>query len=511
MDMKKFFVFMMAAAVVMVACKHKGEKSEGETDSVVSGDSVAVEENMRDTTPRPMFLMEVGDGVLEMLYWTGVEEPNRKETGEEYYLAAYDNWAMQEGFRKNRERYTNLIAEGKVVKVKYVDEVLKDPDGEWASLGEIHGREGIPAMGARYKAESKKDNGKLWGGQVVVTDSYLEAHKLLSVKEKGTNEGVRINSQKLPSEVVKGLEKKYGMKAAKSIKVCVIDGRYVFGSLQFKGEYKDGPKDPYDKDRKYALALDVLIDGENVYVNEVLGYYFSDGDCGWNADDDGEYIPCTIEAAFEGKWGLEICYKRYAPESATTGMFYMPEEGDKLVQVEYECYHVMIDEELPIWKSEVMKYVPEMKKQAAKALVMTPKEAAFDEYALIHAGYGSYREVYARNKKLGLGAVYSIADGKVELLASAFGGALIVFYERGVGSVVSCGSGCMKNEFCIVEDDRAAEKFGVVEKSGPGGKKEFSYTKGGKEIGDEEFQALKNRLGNEWERNEEYMEWKSLK
>ena len=81
MDMKKFFVFMMAAAVVMVACKHKGEKAEGETDSVVSGDSVAVEENMRDTTPRPMFLMEVGDGVLEMLYWTGVEEPNRKETG----------------------------------------------------------------------------------------------------------------------------------------------------------------------------------------------------------------------------------------------------------------------------------------------------------------------------------------------------------------------------------------------------------------------------------------------
>ena len=59
--------------------------------------------------------------------------------------------------------------------------------------------------------------------------------------------------------------------------------------------------------------------------------------------------------------------------------------------------------------------------------------------------------------------------------------------------------------------DRAAEKFGVVEKSGAGGKKEFSYTKGGKEIGDEEFQALKNRLGNEWERNEEYMEWKSLK
>jgi hypothetical protein len=137
------------------------------------------------------------------------------------------------------------------------------------------------------------------------------------------------------------------------VHIAVIGDRYIWGSLQFKGAYANAPKDPYDKDRKSALALDVVIDGEKVYVHEELGYYDDNYGATWNADDDGEYVGCQIIEAFEGPKGLELCYRRDAPESTAVGMFYL--RGEQLVQLTYETYHNMVDEQRPIWKSDLAK------------------------------------------------------------------------------------------------------------------------------------------------------------
>ena len=68
----------------------------------------------------------------------------------------------------------------------------------------------------------------------------------------------------------------------------VILGAHVWADgTSYEGEYKNGPKDPYNKDRKYALALEILIDSGKVYKYEALGYYDEEYGCVWNADADG--------------------------------------------------------------------------------------------------------------------------------------------------------------------------------------------------------------------------------
>ena len=236
-----------------------------------------------------------------------------------------------------------------VIKLKFVDEVLKDPDGKTPSIGERHGRYGIPSLCARFTYANPKDKPKenRWGGSVIVTDNYLKTRKRLEIKE---DQAEWNKPTPLPDAVVKQLEKQYNMKVERMRLRATIGGRYIWGSLQFKGAYKDAPKDEYDPDRKSALALDVLVDSGKVYVHEELGYFDDQWGATWNADDDGEYVGCSLLEAFEGPKGLEICYERDAPESSAVGMFYL--RGDQLVKYTYETYHNMIDEEIPVWKTD---------------------------------------------------------------------------------------------------------------------------------------------------------------
>ena len=143
-------------------------------------------------------------------------------------------------FRRNAAQYTNLLDGDKVIKIKYVDEVLKDPDGNTPSIGEIHSREGIPSLCARFTYANARDKYDRDWGLVVVTDSFLKSRKQLAIKEMDGN-GIY---PKLPADIVKALEKEYGMKASKSQKLQTIGGRYVHGTVEFAGEYKKGPKDP---------------------------------------------------------------------------------------------------------------------------------------------------------------------------------------------------------------------------------------------------------------------------
>jgi hypothetical protein len=408
--MKKLMLVAICVMAVMISCKNAGQTAPADSqDSLTAAviDSI-IEEN--DTTPLPMFLIGNDGKYMQMLYWVNIEEPQRSEGEEDIFDVWKKSWELQEMFRRNAAQYTNLLDGDKAYKIRFVDEVLKDPDGNTPSIGEIHGREEIPSLCARFEHVNPKDKPREefvvdgWG-LVIVTDSYLNSRKQLAVKhldKDGTYPS-------LPADIVKSLEKEYGMKASNSSKLQMIGGRYVHGTVEFQGEYKKAPKDKYDADRKYALALEVLIDSGNVYKYEVLGHYDEEYGSAWNADADG-YIPNDIVAAFEGPKGLELCYTHGAPESYCVGMIYLRE--GKLVEHQYEIFHAMIDEEIPVWRSDIA----EMKKLFLAADPHGHKYVELTKWAHCYIDYSDNEWIWLRDKDDKNGAFFIRKDGKFTLI-----------------------------------------------------------------------------------------------
>ena len=406
----------ICAMAVMISCKNKGQTAPADsTDSLTAAviDSI-IEEN--DTTPLPMFLIGSDGQYMCMLYWANIEEPQRTEGDEDYFDTWHKSWELQDKFRRNAAQYTNLMTSKGVVKVKFVDEVLKDPDGNTPSIGEIHGREGIPSLCARFDYANAKDKAPKneetsivdsWG-LVIATDSYLNTRKRLEVKSCQT---ANYDYPKLPADIVKQLETQYGMKATTSHKTCTIGDSCYVGAVEFKGEYKNAPKDKYDAESKFALALEVLVNGDKLFVLEQLGHYDPEYGSAWNADADG-YIPNDIVAAFEGPKGLELCYTHGAPESFCVGMLF-PRE-DKLIELEYECYHSMIDEDIPVWKKDIAEMI-----RLYQADEMGDKDVKFTKWAHCYIDYEN-EWIWLRDKDDKNGAFFIRKDGKFTLVAVRF-------------------------------------------------------------------------------------------
>jgi hypothetical protein len=198
------------------------------------------------------------------------------------------------------------------------------------------------------------------------------------------------------------------MKAQQSHKTCLIGDSIIMGAVEFKGEYKNAPKDKYDADRKSALAVEVLVDGGKLYILEQIGYYDPEYGATWNADADG-YIPNDIDAAFEGPKGLEICYTHGAPESYCVGMLF-PREG-KLVELEYECYHSMVDEDIPVWKKDFAEM-----DQLYHADEYADSHVKFTKWAHCYIDYDN-EWIWLRDKDDKNGAFFIRKDGKFQLVA----------------------------------------------------------------------------------------------
>lgn len=407
----KLMFMAICVMAVMEGCKNKGQTAPADRkDSLDAVIDSIIEEN--DTTPLPMFLIG-GDGkYMHMLYWTDIEEPQKTEDEDEYYESWHKFWELQDMFRRNAAQYTNMLVDGKVMKVKFIDEVLKDPDGKRPSVGQIHGREEIPSLCARFdyanakeKPVQKDDIGR-WG-VVIATDSYLNSRQQLTVKSCYSD--ANYSYPKLPADIVKQLEKRYDMKAEKSTQTYIIDDRYIIGAIEFKGAYKNAPKDEYDSERQFALALEVLIDSGKVYVLEQLGHYDETYGSAWNADADG-YIPNDIAAAFEGPKGLELCYTHGAPESFAIGMLF-PREG-KLVELRYDIFQTMIDEEIPVWKRDVA----EMQKLYVADNPHERKQVKFSKFAHFYLDY-DHEWIWLRDQKDEYGAFFLHKDDKFILIA----------------------------------------------------------------------------------------------
>lgn len=325
--MKRFALFAVIAAAMMLSCTNKGQTGGTTDGDSIPSDSTVIEA-VADTTPQPMFVYYQSKSYPQMVYWDSEGD------------------SLQNLFRRRAALYTNLMIDDETtVKIKYVDELLKNPDGEKMYGGELHSRPTIPAPGLRYDFADAKDKSRLsWGMYVVVTDSYLQSRKHIKMRHYG------YDAQKpLPAKVVKQLEGQYKMKAQRS-KLCASGDRYAYGTLQFKGAFQT--VDEQGKPVQRALALEVVTVGDSVYSYPVEGYYDEQWGATWNADDEGEYLPSAV-TFFEGPDGPEICYEHGAPESITVGMMYV--RNGKLEQQRYEVYHTMIDEQTPLWKKDVSK------------------------------------------------------------------------------------------------------------------------------------------------------------
>ena len=362
-------------------------------------------------TPPPMFLLGTNNNLMQMVYWSNIEEPEFDEEYPEYYEEAHQAWELQELFRNNASKYTKLIVDGiKTRDVKYMDEILLNPDGEKMYNGELHSRPEIPSPGARFTLVGEpKLNRENIPGIVVVTDSYLSSHKALKFKPASTE-----GEEPLPSAVIKKMEEKYGMKVNHSVKNAIIGDRYTYGVLQFEGEYKNSTKKKHDPSEKSALALEIITDGDKVYSYPVEGWYDPEFGATWNADDGGEYFPSQIAAAFQGPEGLEICFIHWAPESATTGRL-MVNDG-KLDRQEYTIYHSLIDEPMPVWKKDI----EEMKRLYVEDDPGERFDVKLTKWAHVFIDYEG-EQIWISDDEEENGAFFSREDGKLKLIGTVRG------------------------------------------------------------------------------------------
>lgn len=413
--MMKKALFLLAAGmlVLLTACKDKPVGKSGESveaDSLTVGDTLTAEQE--DTTLMPMFLFYHNPKNMQVVFWSELERPEK----------AGSDWILQDCLRRNAAKYTKLfMGYEKAQDVKFIGEQTKDPDGEPLSVFGLH-HNFVPSAGLNYAFVDPDNpagkNFEYGSMRVLTTAEFLADHKPMKL----TNYDWPYD-EKLKIDVVKQLEKKYGMKAKISRVACKIGDRYTYGTLQFQV-----------KNNK-ALALEVLIDGEQVYDYPEEGYYEEAEGPSWNVDDEGEYIPSNILAAFEGPKGPVLCFLHGAPESTTVGL--MTIKGDSLNVYEYASYYNHVDEERPVWKKDIAKML-----QLYKADAPENKHYELTKLMSIDIDDDEYYEVWLRDKDDEHGALFTYRDGEVELIGVETPRLKPVFYiaRNGTGYLKIAGS-----------------------------------------------------------------------
>ena len=449
MNKQLFLTFFCAIGLTALMAHGSNSTAMSTLGSVAAKDNTAA-------LP-PMFLMGSNNGKGLMVYWEDWNEPVKNEDNADFFDKIHQEWALQELFRRNASQYTKLIVNGTITcNVKYVDEVLLNPDGEPMYFGELHSRPEIPSPGARYSLQSGEPLSEDEHGGVLVTDSYLAMHKPMAIRSASEDELLP-----LPANVIKEMEDTYGMKVEKSAQSYIIGDRYIYGVLQFQGEYKNSKKKKHEPDEKSALALEIIIDGGNIYAYPVEGYFFPDEGPTWNADDGGEYFPSHIAAAFEGPQGPEFCFIHWAPESATTGLFYI--RGGKLDRQQYAVYHSLIDEPIPVWKKDI----EEMKRLYVADDPGENKHVELTKWAHVYIDYDG-EQLWISDEEEENGAFFTREDGKFNLIGTVRANLKPSFPESMNGNhylVLSgpAGGPAYYTEIYRLQDGKVVEKFNAME------------------------------------------------
>ncbi len=157
---------------------------------------------------------------------------------------------------------------------------------------------------------------------------------------------------------------------------------------------------------------------------------------------------------------------------------------------------VYIDDERFNDGFDVKKYLRDANAQATAIFGSPDTMADFNEYALLDIDRDGKAELCLRQEELGYHMAFSIATERPERLACADGRTMMVFFEHGVGSQGSCGTGCHLAEYSIVKDSRKRFSLHFHEQFDMEGEVvESGYKKDDKEISAEEGDRLMKELG----------------
>lgn len=318
-------MFLTAA---LVACTGNTTQGGGEadsdsvvanmTDSVPEGVELEAVERMAglQTTmpPVPLYVrMSPDEGeVVQVVYWTGVDEPD-KDNGADFY----ESWRVQNALRQNKEHYTKVLGmTPELGDAKALDEVLTDENDLGMLRSPLHPMEGMKVKLANNRVLGDHlSDGYCFTTLWLLSDEYLEHRERLPLKHV---------KKAMPANIVAQMEQKYGVKAVRSALTNEM-GDYRTGFIQFqpKGEVE--------------LAVELLMCGDDVWVWENEGRFDPDDTSVWNVDDGGDYLPNCYDGAFVGPDGIELLFTHNAPES--TAMGWMTIKGDKLVEHEIIGYY----------------------------------------------------------------------------------------------------------------------------------------------------------------------------
>ena len=413
-----------------------------------------------EATLPPMFLLSTDNNMMQMVYWCNLNEPQPDPDFADEYDAWHQEWELQDLFRRNASKYTKLMVnDTKTMDVKYVDEILLNPDGEEMYTAELHGRPEIPSPGARFALPgySKLNEDEL-PGIIIVTDDYLATHKPLTIKpfEVGEDDVEKL----FPSSVLTQMEEKYAMTVSDATRCCIIGDRYTYGVLQFEGAYRNA-KTKREPGQLSSLALEIITHGDKIYEYPVEGYYDPDYGPIWNADDGGIYFPGRIVAAFEGPQGLELCYIHQAPESATTGI--MTLNNGELNLQRIGVYHVLFDENIPVWKKDI----EEMKRIYIDDDPGENESVKLTKWAHVFIDYDG-EQIWISDEAEENGAFFNRKDGKFELIGTVRGNFKPSFPESRNGNhylVISgpAGGPSYYTEIFKLRDGKVIERFNGLE------------------------------------------------
>lgn len=454
--MKKILIFVLCSVAMMASCKNKSQEPKNDAvKGAESQESEAVKEAAsKEMELMPMFIFSSLNNLL-IPYWNEPDEPTTDDPNDEYYKRAHREWSIQNSMCQHPESYTQLyLAQGKKVEVKHIGEQLKDPDGGSASIGVMHEYYNTPMAGQTYAFANEKDAKEAddFGMGIVTTSEYAKSHKTLTIGGiEGDEEGGTVP---FPTDVVAKLEKQYQMTALRSQMIYRIDNRYNYGVLQFK------PKDGQ------VIALEVITDGQNVYSFPVKGYYESESSYGWNAEDAGEYFTSDIEMAFEGPYGVELCYTRSCPESFGIGMLIL--RDGKLERVQYGLFQTLIEESSQLWKKDLA----QIRKLYLAYDPQGHKKYKLTKYRFIDIDGDNWQEAFVFDKDEKHGGLFSVADGKVELIA-VFDGKLQPYFgstedrlHRYFLLKGSVGGPTMYTEVYEMDNSRVKHRFTALEVNG---------------------------------------------
>lgn len=431
MNKIKNTLLTIATTAVVAAC-HNGQQPATGTDDTLLADDTP--EEVVDTTPMPMFLYYHNPDNMQVVFWISIAKPDEPNA----------NWDLQQRTRRIASQYTKLLLpNGKFADVKFIGEQTKNPDGGDLEVFALH-HDYAPSAGLNYAFENKKDAKAIkYGGTmlVLVTDEYLESHKMLAVKDLSSRQ------KKMPTTVVKKLEEQYGMKALRSIVTSELDGGYSFGSVQFKPK---GGK---------VLALQVLACGDSVYSIEEWGQYDKTEGPTWNVDDGGEYIPSHILAAFEGPKGIDICFIHGAPESTVTG--WMTLRDGQFESFEMGMFYNYIDEPRPFWKKDMAKLQKILEKHDPVF-----KSVKMAKWCHVYIDNDDEPEIWLHSDNDEFGAIFGL-KGEPQLLCTESGNDKVILYHGTISVCGSCGNGCFSMELTTLKDSRKGDRLELKRNTAP--------------------------------------------